>query len=149
MVIRERVCRCGVADLRKRQSGCTSCEPELTAVYADRPLRDFAVERDIMGQPCPLRWSLPQSRDVLVHRTTDASVTWFLAPHAAYRKACSRKSRQNAAVLKEHVAFQLSVSPLASCPLSGVSEDCASTLESVCKVRVAQHGRLPVVLLQI
>ena len=54
MVIRERVRRCRVADLRTRQSGCTSLRSELTAVYADRTLKDFAVERDIMSQPCLL-----------------------------------------------------------------------------------------------
>ena len=32
-----------------------ACDPELTAAYADCPLKDLAVERDIMGQPCPLR----------------------------------------------------------------------------------------------
>ena len=56
-----------------------------------------------------------------------------LAPHSAYRKACSKKTRQNAAVLKEHVALELSVSPLAFWPLSGVSVDCASTFGSVCE----------------
>ena len=65
----------------------------------------------------------------------------------AYRAACSWKARQNAAVLKEHVAFQLSVLPLASWPLSGVTEDCASTLESVCgtslPVRAVQVTAVP------
>ena len=45
----------------------STCDPELTAAYADSPLRDLAVE-----QPCSLRWSLPRGRAELVHRTTNA-----------------------------------------------------------------------------
>ena len=145
MVIRERVRRCG----RGGASGkvvVRACDPELTAAYADRPLRDFAVERNIMGQPCPLRCSLPRGRDELVHRTTDAVQSSLLRSPGF---CSSRKACKNAAVLKEHVAFQLSVchsrlGPFLACqkisnPLLNLSA--GSTDRSA--------GRLPVVLLQV
>ena len=32
-----------------------ACDPELTAMYVDCPLGEFAIESDIMDQPCPPR----------------------------------------------------------------------------------------------
>ena len=75
---------------------------ELTAVYADRPLRDFAVKRDIMGQPCPLKWSLPRSRDELVHRTTDAVQSSLLRSPGFRLPTCLQNG-----MLMEHVKTPL------------------------------------------
>ena len=139
MVICERVCRCGRGGFAQAAKLVVrACDPELTVVCADCPPGEFAIERDIMGQLCPPRCSLPRFRDALVHHTTDAvpcsllrSPSFWLPTLPAKRHAHG-KHVKDAAVLKEHVALQLSVLPLASWPLSGVSEDCASTLESVC-----------------
>ena len=59
-----------------------------------------------------------------------ASVTWFLAPHAAHREACSRKTRQRCRCVARVFGFPAVSLSLASWPLSGVSEDCTSTLEN-------------------
>merc|ERR1712135_80815 len=81
-----------------------------------------AVELDIMGQPCPPRWSLPRGRNALCashnggRSVLSASITWFLAPHSAYREACSRKSRQRCrCVERVRGPHGLSILPLAAC----------------------------------
>ena len=73
-----------------------------------------------------------------VHHTIDAVqsilLRSLLALHADYRKACTRKARQRYRCV-ERVRAPPDVSlPLASWPLSGVSEDYTSTLE--------KHGSL-------
>ena len=67
-----------------------------TLLNTDRPLGDFALERDIIWQPCPLRWSLPRGRNALVHHTSEVVRALcfdhlVLALPSAYKKACSRK----------------------------------------------------------
>ena len=60
-----------------------------------------------------------------------ASVTWFLAPHAAYREACSLKTRQRCRCVKRARGPPVVCLATRVWRLSGVLEDCASTLESV------------------
>ena len=72
-----------------------------------------------------------------------ASITWFLAHHAAYREAYFRKHVKDAVVMNEYVAFHVVSLLLASWPLSGVSRDCASTLRSTGPSAQAIASELP------
>ena len=61
-----------------------------------------------------------------------ASVTWFWLPTLPIERRAHGTHVKDAVVLKEYVALHIVRLPLASWPLSGVSEERASTLESVC-----------------
>ena len=68
-----------------------------------------------------------------VHHTSEVvnllCFTWFLAPHFAYRKACSQKARQNCHCVEGiRSPHGLSDLPLEAYASFGVSEDRASTL---------------------
>ena len=55
-----------------------------TLLNTDRPLGDFALERDIIWQPCPLRWSLPRGRNALVHHTSEVVRALCLLQHFSF-----------------------------------------------------------------
>ena len=75
--------------------------------------------------------------DELVHHTTDAVQSSLLRPPGSGSPLCLQRGMLTENTSK-HLCVKrargplVSMSPLASWPLSGVSVDCASTLESVC-----------------
>ena len=145
-----------VADLRKLQTWFYKlADPQLTAVYAES--QDERRERHDSIETLTAHWENLQSnltswasrvlRDGLchevvmrfVHHTTEDVQSsllrspGFWLPTLPTERHVHGNHAKDAAVLKEYVAL----TGCQSChsrlvPLSGVSEDCASTLESVC-----------------
>ena len=101
-------------------------DPELTAVCAESQDKNTlpAVFSEMV---------FATDRDALVHHTSEV-VSALCFDHLVSSslrcllRGVLRKHVKDAVVLKEYVALHVSVLLLASWPLSGVSEDCASTL---------------------
>ena len=79
-----------------------------------------------MGQPCPPKWSWPQIVMSFVPHTIDAVQTSLLrspglAPHVAYRKACSREALQPLLIcVKKYKSLSM-----------GACQSCFSSIDAV------------------
>ena len=96
----------------------------------------------------PPRWSLPRGRDELCashnccRSVLSASVTWSLAPYAAYREACSRKARQRCRCVERVRGPPCCQSCHLRLDLCLACQKIAHPLLNLCAgIRVAQHGR--------
>ena len=103
----------------------------------NRPLGDFAVERNIIASRVLCDGSLPQIVMPLCITQVklsvlSASITWFLAPHASYREAYLRQYVKDVDSLL-----------LASLPHSGVSKIAHPLLKSTSPSEQAIASELP------
>ena len=72
-----------------------------------------------------------------------ALITWFLAPHAAYREAYLRQHVKDAVVMKEYVVLYVDSLLLASLHPSGVSKITYPLLKSTSPSAQAIASEVP------
>ena len=153
-----------VADFRKLQAGCSKWQiPQLTAVYAERlderrahsdSIETLTARWKTFGlnvtsvQPC-LRDSLCHDRDDLVHHTSGIVSALCLeylvsgSPTLPIERHVHGKLHQRGRCVEKYVAL----TSCQSChsrlvPLSGVSEDCASTFEKYGSLSTGDRKRV-------